>query len=378
MARQSFEQTSIGGSPAAESSMKALLDEFGYGLAAKQDYTRGSKFRAEVIAESNKGFWVSYGGKVEAFAPKGQYGNEQLEVGQQYLFEVVGMDDVNGCVTVGREGARAWEELESAQTQQTVLAVQVQRIQRGDGKISGICVRFGKINGFIPFSLLAIAAGKVEALKDQTLEVLVEELVPEEGRLIFNRRKVEDQRISEQEKQRAELIATLMPGTLIKDLPVLNVASTKDGNEFGIFVELASGIKALVHRTEIPRLNEKGALKNHFKAGDRVDVVVMPIREQNGRKEVALSMKAAQTLQKREFFAANPVGTVLKGKAVRRVDFGVFISLCTEAGVDGLLHYSEFSQAGEPALGSAVEVRIIRVDEQRATVGLSMRATQRA
>lgn len=368
MLRHSFnENTELGGS--AQSSMKELLEEYSFVEAP----TNAQKIRGEIIAESKKGYWVAYGGKSDAFAPAGSFGNENLKIGERLLFEVLKEDD--GVAILSRDGGREWDELLCAKQNGDILKLKVSRILRAEGKITRVIVRYSKkVSGIIPFSLLGIRPDQADSLLNQEIEVKVEDAVPQSNRLILNRRAVEDERRTEQEKAREEFISSVRPGTVFKQVPVCAIA-TKQGNEFGIFIKIGQ-VKGLVFHTELPRDAVRTSLSKSYQIGQLVDVMVMPARESNGRKEIALSMKAVQAQKKREFFANHNVGDLLEAKLARKVSYGIFATLSEEADVDGLLYCKQYPDSGEPELGGTVTVRIVSLDKQRCLVGISMRDIQ--
>lgn len=330
-----------------------------------------SKITGEVISSSKSGFWVSYGGKTEAFAHKNEHDNDTLKVGDVCVFEVISQPDDSGCIDLSRKGGKLWEKLSEAHTQGEIVSVDVLNISRKFNKITTLKVRYENITGIIPFSLLGVSAEKAEELLHKKLEVKVHELCASTGKLVFNRRVI----VNEEIVQREIFLNSLAPGQILNDVEVIGILSNSSGSQIGVLVQ-TEGCRGLIHHSEIPRSYFRDSLENVFTPGKKLNAIVLPFRErQNKKRELALSLKALQGQKEKEFFANHKCGDVLEGTVERKVGYGLFLSLDTVAQVDGLLHTSEFPKDHEPSLGSKVIVEIIAINKERKTVGLSMRKT---
>ncbi len=349
-----------------EPSFDSLLDSFLPGNTP----TRGGLVNGTVVARCRNGFWVDFGAKSEGLAPFDKPGNDSLKIGNTHWFEVVGAADEENLV-LSAEAGFSWNELSSIQRAKRTAQVLVTRIQRKAGKVSGASVRYDeRINGFIPFSLLGTTAREADFLKDQTIEVQVEALSFETGKVVFNRRTILDEQKLAYEARRAQVIASIPAGTMLKQIPITGIACNKDATEYGLFVDV-NGVRGLVYKSEIPRATGMAISAVH-KIGDLIDVVVLPARESEGRSELSLSIRAAKQVKRNEFFKDHKIGEVFTGTVVRKVDYGVFVCISEESTVDGLLHQSQFPLDGAPALASKISVRIITLDPKAKIIGLAL------
>lgn len=101
------------------------------------------------------------------------------------------------------------------------------------------------------------------------------------------------------------------------------------------------------------------------------------------RRKVVLShrlvLEEKEKHSKERFWGNVQEGEVRKGKVARLTNFGAFVDL---GGVDGLIHLSELSwkRVKHPShvvkVGQEVEVLVLRLDQEKGRVSLSLRSTQ--
>ena len=112
--------------------------------------------------------------------------------------------------------------------------------------------------------------------------------------------------------------------------------------------------------------------------GQEVEVQVIRIDAENQR--VALSRKRLLANPWDGIDARYVIGAVVPATVTRIADFGAFAQL--EPGVEGLIHISEIADiaVAEPLRmiksGDHVTVKVLRVDQKRQRIGLSMRQAQ--
>jgi small subunit ribosomal protein S1 len=139
------------------------------------------------------------------------------------------------------------------------------------------------------------------------------------------------------------------PGNIVKG----KVARMTD---FGAFIELAPGVDALLHVSQIS--------KDH-------------VKNINGSK-IALSMKFDDENPWNGATEKFAPGNIVKGKVARMTDFGAFIELAP--GVDALLHVSQISKdhVEKPSdvlkIGQEVEAKVVEFNEDDKKISLSMKA----
>ena len=95
-------------------------------------------------------------------------------------------------------------------------------------------------------------------------------------------------------------------------------------------------------------------------------------------QRIALSIKQLQPNPWKTFAAEHPVGSKLKARVVKIVDFGAFLEAAP--GVEGLIHISELREdrvekvTDVLKMGVEVEVQVIELDVGRRKVGFSIKA----
>ena len=140
--------------------------------------------------------------------------------------------------------------------------------------------------------------------------------------------------------------------------------------DFGAFIDIGVGRDGLAH---ISTLRQAGIDKT-IQKGDAIDVIVR--RVDLDRSRISLTIPGASKDDQIPLGDLE-VGSVVKGRVVRIVDFGAFVDV--GARTDGLLHVSELdsgfvrhpSEVVRP--GDQVEVRILDVDAQRRRISLTMK-----
>jgi small subunit ribosomal protein S1 len=147
--------------------------------------------------------------------------------------------------------------------------------------------------------------------------------------------------------------------------------------DFGAFVEIEEGIDGLVHISDLSWTKRVAHPSEVLKKGQVVQAAVLHIDAANRR--LSLGVKQLQPDAWEQFFRSHQVGDVVRGKACRASNFGVFVEL--SVGVEGLCHNSEIPVApdhkkGEPLLNlnEEYDFKIIKMNEAEKKIGLSIRA----
>ena len=124
--------------------------------------------------------------------------------------------------------------------------------------------------------------------------------------------------------------------------------------DFGAFVEIAPGIKGLVHISEISYKKRVHKVTDMVSPGDAVDVTVKEIDPE--RKRIGLSIRDAEGDPWTDVTTKYDVGQTVQGTVEKKEKFGIFVSL--EPGVTGLLPKSKIRKSQH-----AGEIEKLRVDE---------------
>ena len=170
---------------------------------------------------------------------------------------------------------------------------------------------------------------------------------------------------AEGEKEDPELASmeSLEPGQQLQ-------GKVKNIVDFGAFIDVGVGRDGLAHISTLKR----AGIDKTIKKGDTINVIVRRVDLDKNR--ISLTVPGADA-DDRSVLKDLEVGSVVKGRVVRIVDFGAFVDI--GARTDGLLHVSELnsgfvkhpSEVVNP--GDQVEVRILDVDTRRRRISLTMK-----
>src|SRR5580704_10653814 len=150
----------------------------------------------------------------------------------------------------------------------------------------------------------------------------------------------------------------------------------KSITDFGIFVEIESGIDGLVHISDLSWTKKVKHPSEVYKKGDEVEAVVLGIDIDNER--VSLGIKQLSDDPWNTIAQRYPINTKINGKVTSIADFGVFVEI--EDGIEGLIHVSQLSSERvdkPPSLfkvGDQVEALVVQLDPKERRIGLSIRA----
>ncbi|MCH7990726.1 MAG: 30S ribosomal protein S1, partial [Planctomycetes bacterium] len=143
---------------------------------------------------------------------------------------------------------------------------------------------------------------------------------------------------------------------------------------YGAFIELEEGVDGLLHVSDMSWTRKISHANEMLKKSDEIECQVLSVDED--RKRIALGLKQ---MQDDPWETSIPEkyqpGSIVKGKATKITNFGVFVEL--EPELEGLLHISELSdeKVDNPEdivqVGENIEVRILRVDTVDRKIGLS-------
>lgn len=166
-----------------------------------------------------------------------------------------------------------------------------------------------------------------------------------------------------------EMGEDLKAGAIVKG----KVSSITD---YGLFIEIASGIEGLVHISEISWTDRIADLRDKFKVGQAVDVLIVSLDKENRR--MSLSIKQLEKNPWEAITEKFKVGDKIKGTISNITDFGIFVQLVP--GIDGLVHISDLSwteHIEHPAdiykRGQEVEAVILSIDKDSKKISLGVK-----
>lgn len=162
-----------------------------------------------------------------------------------------------------------------------------------------------------------------------------------------------------------------------QDYPVGSQHSGKISRitDFGIFIELPSGIDGLVRNEDLSWDKKNKDARQEFNPGDMVEVRVLSVDP--GKKKIDLGIKQLVENPFEKFKFDHPVGSRIEGKVTNIVDFGAFVELAP--GIEGMIHISHLSDKRVENVtdvlqeGEQVKVKILEIDENTGKISLSIK-----
>jgi small subunit ribosomal protein S1 len=165
---------------------------------------------------------------------------------------------------------------------------------------------------------------------------------------------------------------------LLVSHPVGSVVEGKVRNltEFGAFVQITEEIDGLVHVSDMSWTKRVKHPSEVLNRGDELTARITNIDVENQR--VSLSIKEFLPNEWSTFAKTHEVGDVVSGPVVNVTDFGIFVDIYD--GLEGLAHVSEIdvetSLEETFPVGSFVNARVLRIEEEDKKVGLTMRGVE--
>jgi len=332
----------------------------------------GETRQGTIIKITNETIFVDAGTPQDVVVPQKDF----ITLDDEYLDSLAPGDQINVYIKHIPEGGAnpiasmskgvKDEDWKNAKTQlHSGEPIELKIIDQNRG---GLIAAFGQLRGFLPNS--HIPELKSNGQSEQafefkrrkigtTLSLLVVEANKERNRLILSAKTGRDDQLSQR-------LGDLKVGETITG-QVVNLV------KFGAFVDLGSGINGLIHISELSwqRINRPSEVVS---IGDEVTVQIQAIDFE--RKRISLSRKVLQPNPWNSIEERYKVGDLVEGVVTTVRGFGVFIKLA--AGVEGLLHQSEFSgdslinlhDSNKPGDKLLVRITSIQPDQQR--IGLSL------
>lgn len=258
------------------------------------------------------------------------------------------------------ETEKSYEYLQEKLDNDEVIEAKVTEVVKG-----GLVVDVGQ-RGFVPASLISTDfIEDFSVFEGQTIRLKVEELDPENNRVILSRKAVEQ---AENDVKKASLLDSLNEGDVIKG----KVARLTN---FGAFVDIG-GVDGLVHVSELSHEHVQSP-EDVVSVGQEVDVKVKSVEKDSER--ISLSIKDTLPTPFENIKGKFHENDVIEGKVIRLANFGAFVEIAP--GVQGLVHISEIAHKhiGTPSEvldpGQQVSVKILGIDEENERISLSIKAT---
>lgn len=164
--------------------------------------------------------------------------------------------------------------------------------------------------------------------------------------------------------------------------PVGSIVEGKAVNltDYGVFVELESGVEGLVHISEMYWTREIKHPSKVLSIGETIKVMVLEVNPET--KRVSLSLKQTTPNPWEKLKEKYPVGTIVKGVVRNITNFGVFVGI--EEKIDGLIHVSDISwkhRVTHPSeffkKGQEVEAVVLNVDVENEKFSLGIKQIEK-
>ncbi|MCT1925874.1 30S ribosomal protein S1 [Staphylococcus pasteuri] len=350
-----------------------MTEEFNESMI--KDIKEGDKVTGEVQQVEDKQVVVHInGGKYNGIIPISQLSTHHIEKPNEVVKEgdeieayvtKIEFDEENdsGAYILSKrqlETEKSYDYLQEKLDNNEIIEAKVREVVKG-----GLVVDVGQ-RGFVPASL--ISTDFIEDFSDfegQTIKIKVEELDPENNRVILSRKAVEQ---AENDVKKASLLESLNDGDVIEG----TVARLTN---FGAFVDIG-GVDGLVHVSELSHQHVQSP-EEVVSVGEKVKVKVKSVDKDTER--ISLSIKDTLPTPFEQIKGQFHENDVIEGTVVRLANFGAFVEIAP--GVQGLVHISEIDHKhiGTPGEvlepGQQVSVKILGIDEDNERVSLSIKAT---
>lgn len=332
-------------------------------------FSPGDRVTGTVVKISKETVFVDLGGKSEGTADLAEFLDEEgaptVKEGEEIELRVSSMRrGIQLSRAIRARGAEALEILRDAQRNQIPVEGRVAAANKG-----GLEVEISGLRGFCPLSQIDLGyCEKPEEHVGQRYQFRIMEMKERGRNIILSRRALLKE---EQEKKLKETLASLRPDQEVEG----RVTRLMD---FGAFVDIG-GLEGLLHVSEISRARV-GHPADVLTSGQIVRVRILKMEtDRKGAPRVSLSRKV---LEPEVWDAGLPFreGEVIRGRISRLAEFGAFVEVAP--GLDGLVHVSEISyqKVAHPNRllkeGDEVEVLVLKIDEERRRLSLSIREAE--
>ncbi len=170
----------------------------------------------------------------------------------------------------------------------------------------------------------------------------------------------------------ANIEAKYPEGTIVSG-KVVNITN------YGVFVELESGVEGLVHISEMSWTKKIKHPKQLLKLGDTIKAIVLTTSRED--KRISLGIKQMEPNPWLTIEERYPMDSKIKGVVKSITPFGVFIEI--ENDIEGLIHISDISwtkRIYHPKevfqKGQEIEVKILSIDKTLHRIALGVKQLQ--
>ena len=324
-----------------------------------QDYKEGDIVKARVRTVKKSGVLVDFSYKSDGFIPTNELSEgvqKELVEGLEINAMIQRLETKEGYSLLSETSARAeliWDDLFDIMSSKEVVEVQVRKVTN-----KGYTVNFDQVTGF-----LHQEEGDSFGEKDVVKAIIIQ-VDKRRKKVLFSSRNIQSLMIKKEEMEK------FFDTITIGDALTGTVSGIK---KFGAFINVG-GAEGLVHISEISwrRISHPSDV---LAVGDEVQVKVLSIDKEESK--LSLGIKQLKPDPWETIETDFEIGSIVKGKVIRVIDFGAFILL--ENDVEGLIHISEVSEKRIKLLSDIlsvsdeVNVKIIKITKHDQKIGLSMK-----
>lgn len=295
-----------------------------------------------------------------------------VEVGDEITAIVTDLNDGDGRVKLSKikyDNQQIQDRLTKAYEDREVLYGKVASVSG----TKGLMVDVGFYEIFMPASQYHLRyVNDLESLVGNDVRGILIDYNPKRRRAILSQRVLlaeeRDQRIQEQKRKKDERFQELQIDDIVN-------GRIKTITDFGIFVDL-NGIDGFIHRSDLTwdRNNDP---KKLVQRGNEIEAKVISRNEDD--QKIKLSVKALQEKPWEKFVKSYAENDEIEVTITNTLDFGAFAQIIP--GVEGLIHISEISYDRVESVnkelkpGDKVKVKIIKIDDDKEKISLSIKAT---
>ncbi len=326
------------------------------------------------IKSRTKGGMIAEVFGIEAFLPGSQIDVKPIRdydeyVGRDMEFKVVKVNEAYRNVVVSHK-ALIEADLEG---QKEEIMSKLEKGQVIEGVVKnitsyGVFVDLGGVDGLI--HITDLSWGRVshpeEVVKlDETINVVILEFDKEKKRIQLGLKQLG-------EHPWDSLDENIKEGDTVKGKVVV-VA------DYGVFVEIQTGVEALVHVSEMSWSTHLKSAGDFYKVGDEIEAKILTL----DREERKMSLGVKQLTEDPWVIIDKKysVGSRHSVKVRNFTNFGIFVEL--EEGIDGLVHISDLSwtkKIKHPAeftkVGESIDVIVLEIDVDNRRISLGHKQTE--
>ncbi|MRR08215.1 MAG: S1 RNA-binding domain-containing protein, partial [Deltaproteobacteria bacterium] len=349
-----------------QQSMEELLNS--YDQESRPLVHVGDKISGRIISIGKESIFVDTGSKMDGVVDIAEVveenGNLPYKVGDSIELYVVAIRRGEIVLSKALTSVGGIEMLKDAYQSRLPIEGRVTETCKG-----GFNVEVVKRRAFCPVSQMdTIYVQNTTDYVGKSFRFVITEFSEGGKNIVLSRRVLLEK---EQAEAKQAFIGSLEPNTISRGRVVRIMP-------YGAFIEISPGIEGMVHISEMS-WSRLGTPEELLHVGDEVTVKVIAIEGTGGdNRKISLSMKQVGEDPWNTVDERYKPGDKLLGKAVRCMDYGVFVEI--EPGIEGMVHVSEMSYMKRVAKaqdmvkpGDMIEVMIKEIDPENKRISLSMK-----